>query len=233
MSAAFVREAAGDSSSGGSSISTAAFGSAVSTSNVLICFAMYYRAAGVITTTFSRAGDPAGTTVGSFFDTTYGTGMAVGFITGLTANTNVVTASFSSSVDANRGAWGVEVSGADATAPISAYAGQYNPAPSGTDGLITGNGNPTNAPGLRLGVGMNFNSSSIAAGTGFVSRGTAWTLGFGCLARLIDAAYAATGSQSGATWTAGAGDFGTAIMGFIRDATAVTAHRRLTTLGVG
>lgn len=230
MAVAHVQNTPGDSSSGASSIATAVFGAAVSASNCIICFAMYYRAAGAVTTSFSRVGDPAGTTVYSYFDAGSSRGMAAGYITGIAANTNAMTATFSSAVDADRGAWAVEVSGA-ASVPFGEAIGAYNAAPSGTDGFSTGNGSPTVAPGLKLAVGSNFHSGTMDAGTGFTSRGTAWSLGFGLTARLEDAAYSSTGSQAGATWTGGVGDFGPTIVAYIRQAVAASVTARRTRQG--
>lgn len=235
MAVAFVKITPSQGSpSGGSSISSSAFGGAVSSSNIIVCAAEYLRTAGAVTTTFQRSGDPSRVADFSFYNGATQRGMAIGFLTGIGANTNAVTASFSSSVDADRCVVGAEYSGADLVLAIGSGEGAGQTFSSGPS-VSTGNGSPTVQPGRRVGIIANFSAATHTPGAGFTSRGTFWdlTFGVGDLGQWIDATYSSTGSQAGADWTVGAGDFGICIMAFVREASAAVAPRGLMLTGVG
>lgn len=222
---------------GGSSTDSSAFSSAVSASNIILCCATYERAAGGVTVQFQRSGDASQNAILDHYNATSDRGISIGYLTGIGANTNLVTAVFSSAVDANMCVCGVELSGADATTPIGSGEGAADYFFNGSS-VDTGNGSPSVQPGKRYGFLLNFAAATHTAGTGFTSRHTMWDGGFaiGNLGQLIesDASYTTTGSQSGAQWTVGGGDYGLMIMAYVREAAAAASSaKNMLLMGVG
>jgi len=144
-----------------------------------------------------------------------------------TAGAGVVTATYVDGARTKRGIYVAEYTG------IASFITSANPASaafgSATDAVTTGNVNVTSQPALFIAWCADYvaDTLTIAAGTGFTSRGTGWVFGgANPYARLQDKRVTATGNTTGtATGQYGGHDYKITAMVFAESASTSQAAR--------
>jgi len=181
MAYSVIQQAEGSSTSSGiSTIATAAFGSAVTAGNQIVVF-VATGAASSKTITVSRGSDTV-TAAGTVFYNAAQSYEIQAFVIGsAAAGTTAVTANFSGAIN-DPSILAIECSGLTNTVAGSKYAEQDSPG-TGADGVTSGNtGTLTTQPCAVFGLGYDITQVAAApptAGTGFTSLTACWAFGGG------------------------------------------------------
>jgi len=181
MTYAVIQQTEGSSTSSGiSTISTAAFGSSVTAGHQIVVF-VATGAASSKTITVTRGSDtvtPAGTVL---YNAAQGYEIQAFVIGSAAAGTTAVTANFSGAIN-DPSILAIECSGLSGTVAGNKYVEQDSPG-TGADGVTSGNtGTLTTQPCGFFGIGYDITqvaASSPTAGTGFTSLTACWAFGGG------------------------------------------------------